>query len=286
MAILINGQYKECVSAYDRGLAYGDGVFETVLVVDGRPVFWQEHLDRLASACDTLSIPLATELLSSEALQLLDGQTATKNILKLVVTRGQGGRGYMPPVSAEPLRMVQLHPFPKVYERYQRDGVDVSICSHPVSRNRVLAGIKHLNRLDQVMASMELADGIAEGLMFDDEGLLVEGTRSNVFLIRENRLLTPDLSRAGVSGIMRAWIMKYCSDQGLDLSVMDLAMEDIDSADAVFVCNSIFGIWPVRQLILNGRVLKWQGHSLLAKLQHASRQILHLDADVARESSG
>jgi len=284
MAMLINGQHNELVSAYDRGLAYGDGAFETVLTVNGRPVFWREHLDRLTAACETLAIPLATEVLESEALQYLAGQAAERLVLKLVVTRGTGGRGYVPPVSPEPLRMVQLHPFPNVYDRYQRDGVEICVCSHPVSRNRVLAGVKHLNRLDQVMASMELRDGIAEGLMFDDEGLLVEGTRSNVFLINKESLVTPDLSRAGVAGIMRAWIMQYCHEQKLTLSVTDLGIDDIYAADAVFVCNSVFGIWPVRQLTHDGHIVEWQRHPLLTQLQRASHQFFYPDSATPSES--
>ncbi len=274
--MLINGQHLLEVSARDRGLAYGDGVFETVLVIRGKPVLWPEHLDRLTLACETLHLPFDRQIVETESLEVLARATPERAVLKIIITRGEGGRGYRPSASTSPTRIISLHDLPGNQADHARDGIPVSCCRHPVSVNPALAGIKHLNRLDQVMASLELAEDTVEGLMFDPSGNLVEATRSNVFLVRSGKLLTPDLSQAGISGIMRAWILLHCHQKGIPVSVTGISRADVCAADEVFVCNSVFGIWPVRQLHDGDQIFIWRPGPITEKLQKASQELFDL----------
>lgn len=283
--MLINGQHIREISARDRGLNYGDGVFETILVIRGKPVLWPEHLDRLTLACEALHLSLDRQLVETEALELLARSTAERAVLKIILTRGEGGRGYRPPASVSPTRIISLHDVPGNQVEFARNGISAICCRHPVSVNPALAGIKHLNRLDQVLASLELTDNTEEGLMFDLSGKLVEGTRSNVFLVRSGKLSTPDISQAGVAGIMRAWILLHCHEQGIPVSVSALSRSDLQAADELFVCNSVFGIWPVRQLQDGDQTFTWRPGPITHKLQHATQELFDLPLSDAAGAS-
>lgn len=242
---LINGQITESLPLSDRALHYGDGLFETVLVRQGVPLLWERHLTRLRHSCQRLSIPLDSKALAQDLSTLLAGES--DGILKIIVSRGSGGRGYTPPSHPQVTRIVQLHPLPINNELKAQQGISALRCHHPVSINPALAGLKHLNRLDQVMASMELR-GHDEGLMCTPDGQMVEGIRSNLFVITGKGIVTPDLSRAGVAGIMRALLIELFTAHGMHVDVKQISHDDIKHARGLFVCNSIFGIWPVVRL--------------------------------------
>jgi len=245
---LVNGRADDCLSTQDRGLLYGDGLFETMAVHDGLPVHWTRHLARLRDGCARLGIPQPDAgVLESEVASLC--RDAEHAVLKLVVTRGCGGRGYRPDPAAVPTRILQLHPYPSWPDEYAQDGVHVRICRMQLGWNPQLAGIKHLNRLEQVLARAEWDDNvIGEGLVQDARGYLIEGTMSNVFLARDGVLLTPDLTRCGVDGIMRALILELAAQAGIATGVRDIAMDELDSADEILLCNSLIGIWPVKRI--------------------------------------
>lgn len=251
--MLINGEPGSRIEAADRGLQYGDGLFETVLVLGGRPRYWSLHLDRLTTDAARLGIPADPLLMEEEACRLLDSlpgrpPEARDGILKMILTRGCGGRGYRAPQPSSPARILQWHPLPLDLERQRVEGVAVTVCRHPLSINPVLAGIKHLNRLDQVMASSELEPPWEEGVMCDTEGRLVEGTRSNVFLVEDGCLRTPTLARCGVAGILRGEVLRLARDRGLPAQVSDMPLQSLLQAQEVFVCNSVAGILPVRRI--------------------------------------
>src|SRR5690606_27354079 len=197
--MLVNGQITETLPVTDRALHYGDGLFATVLVRRGVPLLWQQHLTRLQQSCPRLGIPLDNEALAHDLSTLLAG--SPDGILKIIISRGSGGRGYTPPAAPHTSRILQLHPLPVGNELKAEQGVRLLRCQHPVSINPALAGLKHLNRLDQVLASRELQD-YDEGLMCDPDGHVIEGIRSNLFVLTGQGIVTPDLSRAGVAGIM------------------------------------------------------------------------------------
>lgn len=250
-ATLVNGVAVDCVDAGDRGLLYGDGLFETMAVSNGRVSRWPRHMSRLLAGCERLGIPqVDTVELSHEADMLLAG--AERAVLKIIVTRGSGGRGYCTPENAVPRRILQLHPWPDYPPAAREAGVAVRMCSTRLCHNPLLAGIKHLNRLEQVLARREWDDPlIAEGVLRDVEGRLVEGTMSNLFLVRQQVLLTPDLQRCGVAGIMRSAILDQAERLSLAAEIGALYVSDLLAADEVFLCNSLIGIWPV--IAIDGR---------------------------------
>ncbi len=251
----------------DRGLHYGDGLFETLAVIDGRPRHLDRHLARLKDGLTRLGIPAdpapwIPELLSAAA-QAPEG----RGVLKLVVTRGSGGRGYAPPEAPVPRRFLFLHPWPTGVEAGRREGVAVRWCRTRLGEQPALAGLKHLNRLEQVLARGEWRDStIAEGLLCDRAGRVVEGTRSNLFLVRDGRLLTPRLDRCGVAGVMRGLILEASATLGLEVQVTDLRPDDVEDADELFLSNSVIGLWPVR--CLEGRTYPEPG-PLTRRLQKA-----------------
>jgi 4-amino-4-deoxychorismate lyase len=244
--IRINGIAADCVDAADRGLLYGDGLFETMAVHKGRVSSWSRHMSRLLAGCERLGFPAVdTVQLAHEADELLAG--TGRGVLKVIVTRGSGGRGYRLPEKVVPRRILQLHPWPDFPPAAREAGVAVRLCATRLCHNPQLAGIKHLNRLEQVLARREWDEPqIGEGLLLDVDGRLVEGTMSNLFLVREQLLLTPDLRRCGVAGIMRSIILEQAERRSLRAEIRALDSADLLAADEVFLCNSLIGIWPVR----------------------------------------
>ncbi len=246
---LINGSPGTSLPVTDRAFQYGDGVFETVRISNSSPILWNLHVDRLLAGCRHLQIPVDTALLQQELDSLL-AASATEGILKIIISRGSGGRGYRPPENVTPLRILQFHPLPRSLDLDRSRGISTLLCTHPVSRNRSLARFKHLCRLDQVLASMELTDSYPEGIMLTDNGQVIEGTRSNLFLVIDRQLVTPSLEEAGVRGVMRAYLLQRFSAAGADIRERAVNLKELRSASELFFCNSIFGVWPVTELAL------------------------------------
>lgn len=245
--MLVNGHPQDFLSLADRAIHYGDGAFETVLAANGHLVHWTRHAARLQRACAMLKIPVDTRLIEQDVHTLL-AKSQVHCIVKIMVTRGSGGRGYAPPQIPVPTRIVTAHALPPEYANLGRSGVCVARCRHPVSENPSLAGLKHLNRLDQVLASMELSSDCHEGLMCNAGDLLIEGVKSNVFLVIAGRLVTPLLDRSGVAGIQREVILDYCMQHNLPVDIREISFTEVHLADEIFLCNSVFGIWPVTEL--------------------------------------
>ena len=246
---LINGQAADTLSALDRGLHYGDGLFETIAVKNRQSLCWQEHLARLHRGCEILGIPCPeSSLLEAEAEELCS--TADElAVLKIMVTRGEGGRGYRMPDRMKPTRLLALYPWPDYPSVNTTQGVNVRLCNTRMGRNPRLAGIKHLNRLEQVLARAEWDDpAIAEGLVRDTDDNIIEGTMSNLFLLQGNTLTTPDISHCGVAGIVRRMLLELAADAGFETTVSPLKYRDLLAADALFLTNSTIGLWPVARL--------------------------------------
>lgn len=244
----IDGVPTATVPAQDRGLQYGDGLFETLAVKDGQIGLLDFHLDRLATGCERLGLPMPSAMLLKTELQ---AAAVGHVVLKLILTRGSGGRGYRPAEGAVPRRILSRHPWPDYPETWARDGVRVKVCDTRLASQPRLAGIKHLNRLEQVLARAEWddADGFQEGLMLGLEGGVIEGTMSNVFASpREGVLLTPDLSRCGVAGVMRRHLLEQAAKAGVTVRVEPFPLATLLRAREIFQCNSILGVWPVTEL--------------------------------------
>jgi len=247
--VLINGEIRHNVDISDRGFQYGDGVFETIAVANGKPLFLEQHVKRLFHGCETLLIPPPdSSLLVAEAQQL--ASTAENAVLKLMLTRGSGGRGYRQPARISPTRVLSLHPFPEYPATYQTDGVRLRFCRQRLAHNPALAGIKHMNRLEQILARAEWEDDtVQEGLMCDYSGYVIEGTMSNLFVVKHDMLLTPNVSNCGVKGILREIVVNFATTYNIGVSEkQQLDQKSVLEADELFVTNSVIGIWPVRQL--------------------------------------
>ncbi|MEQ8231082.1 MAG: aminodeoxychorismate lyase [Gammaproteobacteria bacterium] len=239
--ILIDGEPGESVPASDRGLAYGDGLFETMAVRDGRVLALDAHLERLGRGAARLGLtaPSRAQVLGDLERLALDGTSHA--VVKLMVTRGSGGRGYRPPAVATARRITSSHPWPATPAR---DAPRLGwICRHPLGTQPALAGIKHLNRLDQVLASAEWPDpDHVEGLMLDVAGRLVEGTRSNVFLACDGTLVTPALDHAGIAGVVRGAVLDHAAALGITCEVREVSATELDTADEIFITGSVLGI--------------------------------------------
>jgi 4-amino-4-deoxychorismate lyase len=166
--------------------------------------------------------------------------------LKYILSRGTGGRGYQCGPELEVTRIASIHPLPHWPSDPEQNGVRTRICTTRLAAQPLLAGLKHLNRLEQVMARMEWDDtDIAEGFMLDQDQRLIEGIMSNVFIVRGRELLTPDLSKCGVAGVIRSVILDLAVTLGFKTRVQLLTLDDVKSGQEVFICNSLTGIWPV-----------------------------------------
>lgn len=243
------------LSTHDRGLLYGDGVFETIRCRANRLILGDLHQRRLLYSCKQLGIPVDASWLERWLHSLAASAPSPDLVLKVIVTRGEGGRGYAPPAKPNCTWLAQWHELPPAISDAWHAGIDCLLCEHPLSENIATAGIKHLNRLDQVMASRELAaaallmPSIREGLMFDQHSRVIEGTRSNLFVVIDGQAYTPDLSRSGVAGVMRQWVLETLSALGKPATVTDLDRNALSLASEMFICNSVFGLWPVSQLV-------------------------------------
>jgi 4-amino-4-deoxychorismate lyase len=249
MAVLVNGRAGAPVDPLDRGLQYGDGLFETIALLDGRPRFLDWHFERLADGARRLRFPEADfATLRAELASAASGES--RAVLKLVLTRGLGPRGYGPPATAEPTRIVASFPWPAT----RTEGLRVGWCRTPLGRNPVLAGLKHLNRLEQVLARSEWDDGsLDEGLMQDELGNVVSATQANLLARIGGAWVTPELSACGVAGVMRRAFLGWSAARGEPVVERALTRAEVEGATALVLTNAVAGAVPVRALA--GRAL-------------------------------
>ena len=236
------GAQMETIPSDDRGLAYGDGVFETILVQHGKPSLWAWHCARLARGGRRLGFEPPSQAVLDAQCSALPVQGC--HVLKLIVTRGSGGRGYCPPDAPLPRLISRLMPFSPQPVHWQK-GVTVRLCTLTMASQPRLAGIKHLNRLENVLARQEWqSSDIAEGLLCNARSELVEATAMNVIWYQEGRWLTPRTDECGVQGTLSAALM----DAG-HLSYGTLALDTLPAVRHLCVLNSVQGVWPVRQVV-------------------------------------
>jgi 4-amino-4-deoxychorismate lyase len=246
--ILINGEEKETISVFDRGLQYGDGLFETMAVHNGKIYLWETHWQRLMLGCERLSITLPDKKTIEKEIALLC-DNKNQLIIKLIVTRGKGQRGYSFSNTQDVTRILSSHAWPDYPEYYQSEGVAVRYCETTLSENKKLAGVKHLNRLEQILARNEWdTDEFQEGLMLTTQGHVVDGIMSNIFAVKDNVLFTPDLSLCGVAGVMRKTVIKLAKESGISVCEKMTSKAELKMANELFLTNSLFGIWPVKML--------------------------------------
>lgn len=241
--VLVNGRTDAIIATDDRGLCYGDGLFETMLFVQGRAPLWKRHMQRLGEGCSRLLLQAPDgELLAREAAVICSDWP--RAIVRITLTRGPGPRGYTFPDPGLATRIVAGSPAPTVPADWYHQGIRVRVCDLRLSAQQRLAGIKHLNRLEQVLARAEWNDqAIGEGLLCDGDGRVISATAANLFAVLDGRLVTPALERCGVAGVARAEVLaqRKCA-------VRDLTMAELMRADEVFLTSAVRGVVPVNSL--------------------------------------
>jgi 4-amino-4-deoxychorismate lyase len=265
VTLLVNGQPPadpaHAIAAEDRGLQYGDGLFETALLQGGQVRFLDDHLRRLQEGCERLGFPApGGDVLRAEIARVT--ASVRDGVVKIVVTRGAGGRGYRPAAGLRPTRIVALYETPP---DLSARSISLRWCETRLGRNARLAGIKHLNRLEHVLAQAEWQGGFDEGLMLDTEGEVVCATAANVFVVGDHTLVTPDLRFGGVAGVMRRQVLRAAPRLGLPVTEEPLWPHDIESAGEIFVTNAVRGIRSVAAL----GTLRWDHYPVADKLRTA-----------------
>ena len=245
--ILINGVAGAAVDPLDRGLHYGDGLFETLAVTNGRPRFLDWHLERLSHGARALGFPaLDLDLLRAEIAHVA---AAGQCVVKLVLTRGPGDRGYRPPREPRPTRIVMALPWPATHPAAGEGGLRLGWCRTRLSRNSALAGLKTLNRLEQVLARAEWDDGaMDEGLMQDDRGQVISATQANLLARVGGYWVTPLLEECGVAGVMRRAFREWSAGRGVPVVERSLGVAEVSRAEALILTNALTGARPVASL--------------------------------------
>ncbi len=250
---IVNGYFSQQITPFDRGFAYGDGVFRTMLMRNGLPVEWPLHYQKLVADCAAIGIVCpSAELLMSDFQQLFSLEDIEENrlgVAKIVITRGEGRRGYKPPAVTSPTRVVIKSAMPLFDKIYVERGVELRVCDLRLSHQPRLAGVKHLNRIENVMARMEWSnEAIFDGLLLDHDEHVIESTMCNVFIRVGRQLITPDLSQCGVAGVTRQRIFGLANSLDLQVSAKKIKLNQLLEADEVLVCNSLIGVFQVTKL--------------------------------------
>ncbi len=260
---LINGGVNQTISPLDRGFAYGDGVFRTLKMVNGQPQHWPQHYQKLVADCAAISIVCpSAELLMSDLIQLFKPNELA--VAKIIITRGEGERGYAPPAVTMPVRVVIKSAMSQYAEASYTNGVELYLCETRLNVQPKLAGIKHLNRLENVLARMEWKnDAIFDGLMLDSDGNAIECTMSNIFARFGDTLITPNLNQCGVAGITRQQIISHAVPLNIQIEITSLPLALLIEADEVIICNSLYGAFQVNKIDVN----TWKPGNLAKKIR-------------------
>lgn len=240
--ILLNGSPVAVVSPFDRGLAFGDGVFRTLRLEAGEPVWWSDHHAKLVADCRQLGMDCPRRKEWEQDIAWIAARQADA-VLKLMVTRGPGPRGYQVPERPYSTRIVLASSLPDLPDPVRECGAQVRICDLRLGHQPRLAGAKHLNRLENVLARMEWDDPtIDEGILLDGMERVVSGVMSNLFIRLDGAWLTPSLGQCGVAGVARARLMPR-----LGAREADFGLDSLLRADAILLCNSLIRLrWVAR----------------------------------------
>ena len=246
--ILVNGRTDTAIDPLDRGLHYGDGLFETLAVVNGRPRFLDWHFERLTGGARALGFP-PPELDALRA-DIAGVATEPRCVIKVLLTRGSGERGYRPPRDPQPTRIVAASPWPSgPADAVATAGIRLGWCRTRLARNCALAGHKLLNRLEQVLARAEWDDGaMDEGLMQDDRGHVIAATQANLFARIDGAWFTPRLDECGVAGVMRRAFRQWSGERGATVAERALEVAEVVAATSLVLTNALIGAWPVATL--------------------------------------
>lgn len=263
---LINGIKSDSIAVRDRGFNYGDGLFTTIYIERGKPQLWDLHVQRLKDGCIRLHIPIPDIDSLYQQLQLLILESDLRKACgKIIISRGCGGRGYSIRGCDQPTTVVSLHPYPEYYEQWQSQGIEIGIAEQALGISPMLAGIKSLNRLEQVFLKSELDErGLKEAIVLDVNGSVVEGVTSNLFWRKGDDIFTPDLKLSGVYGVMRAFVCSTLAQENRSVQVVMSDVNAVKTADEVWITNALMGIVPVTGI----DDVRYQDHRMAKHLQN------------------
>ncbi len=251
--ILVNGVKANTISCNDRAFQYGDGLFETIPFKNRTLMLWEQHMQRLQRGCKIMQIPfIDVAILKEESMAMCDDASAigvNEGVLKIIISRGESCRGYSPGKSSKPNRVIFCAIFPSHISSVRQDGLATDLCKQALTKNFFADGIKHLNRLDQVMLSLESEKKkLLEAVVTDGSGNVIEGVKSNIFIVKHDEIITPKIANYGVRGVMRDFIIDICQKNSIKVSQRAVSVDELNHVDGLFFCNSVIGIWPVNKL--------------------------------------
>ena len=229
-------------------MLYGDSLFETLAVKNGQPLLLKTHLQRLAQSAARLGIECDIEALKNDIKTVCKGLTDNQ-VIRLTLTRGTGSRGYQPTGEESGSRIVSLHPWPDYSPSQRTHGVRLGLSDVRLARQPFLAGIKHGNRLEQVLAAATIPSSCDDVVMLDSADNVISTSKANLFVQQDGQWYTPELSHSGVHGLIRQIICAKVKQHGETIVTKPLTLTDLEQAQALFICNCLMGIWPVRRFL-------------------------------------
>lgn len=264
---LINGSFNNIISPLDRGFAYGDGVFRTLKMRGGLPECWPQHYQKLVADCAAIDIVCpSAELLMNDLSQLFlaDAENIDLHaVAKIMITRGEGARGYTPPAITAPMRVVLKLDMPSYPQNRFDVGVHLTVCETRLAIQAKLAGVKTLNRLENVLARMEWKNpDIADGILMDMQGNVIECTAANIFARFGDTLITPSLANSGIAGITRQRIIDIAPTLKLKTAIETFDLKKLFTANEVIICSSLYGAWQVKSVqtsLVQKKIIKSHG---------------------------
>lgn len=248
VGVWVNGEARNTVEVNDRGLSYGDGLFTTILVNDGHCCLLDKHLKRLQDGITRLAIKQIDFAILIAQLSQVAGELKA-GVIKVTITRGVGQRGYSSVACDNPTIIVISSTLPDHYQRLRQSGINLGVSTIPLGLNPVTAGLKHLNRIEQVLIRQQIDhENWDDAIVLDCQGYVVETGIANLFWVKDNDLYTPSLDLAGVEGVMRSFVLDKAKDLGLAINIDRYRLGSVMDADEVFVTNSLMQLVPAKKI--------------------------------------
>lgn len=270
MSYWVNGVANNQIDVTDRAVSFGDGCFTTLHGVNRQAQMLDNHIGRLKNDSQRLKIPQPDWIkLADHIDSICKEQSEDEFVIKVIISRGVGGRGYSSTGFNQPTVIVSVSRYPQNYFQLQCKGAKLILSQIPLSRNPVLAGMKHLNRLEQVLVRQEIdSAGMDEAIVLDTHGTVVECCSANLFWRIGHKIFTPSLSHAGVKGLMRQKIIALLTQSHYSFEEVERFPTILAHSDEVIICNALMPVLPVATIQMNEKqpVLKYESRELFEYL--------------------
>lgn len=239
---LVNGVEQRIIDIENRGLAYGDGLFTTAKIIKGKVEHLSSHIQRLLLGCKTLGLPSPSKTELTEQLSQIAKQYELA-VLKVIISAGSGGRGYARANNSPNDVIIMVHDYPQHYDALALQGITLGNSHQQIGINPMLSGLKHLNRLEQVLLRQELVSAKEDDLVVTNiSNEVIEATSANLFFWLNDKLCTPDVTNSGVNGLMRQTILQKYPD----ILIKQFTLAELEHSPAMFICNCVMGIMPIK----------------------------------------